>query len=80
MHAKPCTRTLNLYTLTRANEPAGADSMPFSGRIAHRALSPRSYMAVLTASNTAGHSKPRRPRFHGRPLTPDGGAVSSGPG
>ncbi len=58
VHAKPCTRTLNLYTLTRANEPAGADSMPFSGRIAHRALSPRSYMAVLTASNTAGHSKP----------------------
>jgi len=57
-HAKRCTRTLTVATLTRANVPKGADSVPFSGRIDRRALSPRSYNAVLSASNAAGRSKP----------------------
>lgn len=57
-HAKRCTRTLTLGTLTRASEPAGADSLAFSGRISTRALSAGAYNAVLSASNAAGHSKP----------------------
>jgi len=56
--AKRCTRTLTVATLTRANEPKGAGSVPFSGRVGRRALSPRSYNAVLSASNAAGRSKP----------------------
>lgn len=57
-HAKHCTRTLSIATLTRANEPAGADSVHFSGRIGHTALSPRAYTAVLGASDADGRSKP----------------------
>jgi alpha-tubulin suppressor-like RCC1 family protein len=57
-HAKRCTRTLTLGTLTRTGEEKGADSIPFSGRIGHRALSPHSDEAVLSASNTGGRSKP----------------------
>jgi DNA-binding beta-propeller fold protein YncE len=57
-HAKRCTRTLTVGTLTRASEPQGADSIAFSGRIGHRALSPQPYQAVLSASNTGGRSKP----------------------
>jgi hypothetical protein len=57
-HAKHCTRTLTVGTLTRSNEPKGADSIPFSGRIGHRALSPRAYHAVLSASDAGGRSKP----------------------
>ncbi len=55
-HAKRCTRTLTVGTLTRASEPQGPDSVPFSGRIGHRALPPAAYTASLSASNTAGHS------------------------
>jgi hypothetical protein len=57
-HAKRCTRTLTTGTLTRANMPAGAGSVPFTGRIGKRALKPRRYRAVLTASSGAAHSKP----------------------
>ena len=57
-HAKRCTRTLTMGTLTRAKEAQGADSFPFSGRIGRRPLAPGSYRAVITASNTAGSSKP----------------------
>ena len=57
-HAKHCTRTLTVGTLTRANEPKGADSVPFSGRIGNQALSPQSYSAVLSASNAGGRSQP----------------------
>ncbi len=56
-HAKHCTRTLTVGTLTRSNEPKGADSIPFSGRIGHRALSPRAYHAVLSASDAGGRSQ-----------------------
>jgi hypothetical protein len=57
-HAKRCTLTLVLGTLTRSSEAQGADSVPFSGRIGRRALSPGSYNAVLSASDVAGDSKP----------------------
>jgi hypothetical protein len=62
-HAKRCTRTITVSTLTRASEPQGADSVAFSGRTGQRALSPRSYKAVLSANNTAGHSKPVKLSF-----------------
>jgi hypothetical protein len=57
-HAKRCTRTLKMGTLTRASEPKGADHIAFSGRIGARALSPRSYKAILSASNAGGRSTP----------------------
>jgi hypothetical protein len=57
-HAKRCTRTLTVGTLTRAHEPTGAGSAPFSGRIGHRALTTGSYRATLSASNAGGRSKP----------------------
>jgi hypothetical protein len=57
-HAKHCARTLTLGTLTRLSELEGADSVPFSGRIGHRALSAGHYNAVLLASDAGGRSKP----------------------
>jgi alpha-tubulin suppressor-like RCC1 family protein len=57
-HAKRCTRTLTVGTFTRAKEAQGADSLPFSGRIGRRPLAAGSYLAVITASNAAGSSKP----------------------
>ena len=57
-HAKRCTRTLPVGSLTRRSEPKGADSLPFSGRIGHRALNPGTYTAVLSATDAGGHSKP----------------------
>jgi hypothetical protein len=62
-HAKRCTRILTVGALTRAGEAKGADSILFSGRIGHRALSPGDYTATLSASNTAGRSKPLTLRF-----------------
>ena len=56
-HAKRCTRTLTVGTLVRANEAAGADSVAFSGRIGSRALAPRGYKALLSASNPGGRSR-----------------------
>jgi hypothetical protein len=43
-------------TLTRSQEPAGADRVAFSGRVGHRALGPRPYRAVLAASDVGGRS------------------------
>jgi alpha-tubulin suppressor-like RCC1 family protein len=57
-HAKRCTRTLTVGTLTRSKTPNGKGRIAFSGRIGHRALSPRSYKAVLSASNAGGRSTP----------------------
>jgi hypothetical protein len=57
-HAKHCARTLTLATLTRASEPEGRDSVSFSGRIAHSPLPAGAYTAVLSASDSAGSSKP----------------------
>jgi hypothetical protein len=49
-HAKRCTRTVTVGTLTRAREQAGADSLAFSGRIGSRPLAPGAYRAILAAS------------------------------
>jgi hypothetical protein len=57
-HAKSCTRTLTVGTLTRANMRTGANAIAFSGRVGRRALAPRPYRAVLRASNAGGRSKP----------------------
>ncbi len=57
-HAKLCTRTLTLGTLTRVSEPQGADTVAFSGRVGHRALPTGTYAATLLASDAAGRSKP----------------------
>jgi hypothetical protein len=62
-HATHCTRTLTVGALTRTGETKGADSISFSGRIGHRALSPGAYTATLSASNAAGLSKPVVLRF-----------------
>jgi hypothetical protein len=51
-------RTLTLGTLTRAGEPAGADSLAFSGRIGTRVLPAGAYNTVLSARNAAGQSRP----------------------
>jgi len=56
-HSTRCTRILTVGTLIRANEPRGGDSVSFSGRIGHRALSPGAYNAALRASDTAGRSR-----------------------
>ena len=55
-HAKRCTRTLRLGTLTRAAERQGLDAVAFSGRIGRRPLAARAYKATLTASSAAGRS------------------------
>jgi hypothetical protein len=57
-HARACKPTVSAGTLTRTNENAGFDSVPFSGRIGHRALKPGSYRATLTARNTGGNATP----------------------
>ncbi len=57
-HVKRCTRAVTVGTLTRVHEPGGANSIPFTGRLGHLALSPRSYRATLSASNAAGSSAP----------------------
>jgi hypothetical protein len=55
-HAKHCTRTLKDGQLTRASEAAGADSVPFTGRLGTKALPAGAYSAALTAMNEGGSS------------------------
>jgi hypothetical protein len=55
-HARHCTRRYTIGVLSRAREPEGADSIPFSGRIGYRALRPGNYAAQLEAENNAGRS------------------------
>jgi Phosphoesterase family len=57
-HAPGCRRALGVGTLASANEAAGADHVPFTGRIGHHPLAGASYTATLTARNAAGVSKP----------------------
>jgi len=45
-------------TLARTLEPAGADSVAFTGRIGSRALATGAYQASLQATNSVGRSKP----------------------
>ena len=47
---------MTVGTLTRANQPAGAGSVAFSGRIGRHALKPGGYKAALGAVNTKGRS------------------------
>ncbi len=56
--AKSCTRFLASGTLTRRLEPAGADSVAFTGRVGTRALATGAYQASLQATNSVGSSKP----------------------
>jgi hypothetical protein len=59
-----CTRFKHVGTLTRASRPAGANSIPFSGRIGRRALAPGSYRVTVTATDPTGNrSKARRASF-----------------
>jgi hypothetical protein len=61
---KRCTRWRHAGTLVRRNRPAGANTVPFSGRIGRKALRPGRYRVVLTAQDAAGNrSKPSRARF-----------------
>ncbi len=57
-HAKRCTRTLTVGTLTRVNEPPGANKVAFSGRIGAKALAPGAYKAVLSATTGTQRSTP----------------------
>jgi hypothetical protein len=57
-HPKRCTRWIRVATITKTSEPKGADSVAFSGRIGRYALAPGAYRATLTATNSAGKSKP----------------------
>lgn len=59
---KRCTRFVRKRTIT-VQSPAGRVSIPFSGRIGHRALSPGAYQARLVAANSGGHSKQARLSF-----------------
>jgi len=54
----PCVRRVTLVTLKRAHEPAGFDSVHFDGRIAHHALSPGTYRALITAGTAGARSAP----------------------
>jgi DNA-binding beta-propeller fold protein YncE len=59
-----CTRFTRAGTLRRANRPAGLNTVPFSGRIAKRALAPGHYRATTTATDRAGNvSQPSRLRL-----------------
>jgi alpha-tubulin suppressor-like RCC1 family protein len=62
-HAGRCTRRIAVGSLTRTSEPMGADSLPFSGRIGRRALSPGTYEALLSATGATGQSEPATLRF-----------------
>jgi hypothetical protein len=61
--AKRCIRYVPAGTLTRTAQ-AGANELPFSGRIGRKALRPGSYRARFTARDAAGNaSAPRSVRF-----------------
>ncbi len=57
-HARHCSRSVTVGTLTRAKEPTGAGMLPFSGRIGTRPLAPGAYRAVLTATAAGLRSVP----------------------
>jgi hypothetical protein len=46
-----------------ANEPAGSDAIPFTGRIGAHALAPGGYRATLIASDAGGTSVPATVAF-----------------
>ena len=56
---RKCMRLKKVGTLTREHTKAGANRVPFSGRLGKRALRPGKYKATLVATDAAGHkSKP----------------------
>jgi hypothetical protein len=59
---KRCTRFVRQGALT-VQSPAGRVSIPFSGRIGRRALSPGGYQARLVAASSGGRSKQVRLNF-----------------
>lgn len=62
-HARRCTRRIAIRpALTRAAR-AGANAVPFSGRIGRRALAPGSYAATLTATADGSAGPPSSIRF-----------------
>ena len=61
--ARKCVRYLTAGRLLRRGRRAGANAVPFSGRIGRRALAPGSYRATLTAATTAGTGAPARVTF-----------------
>jgi hypothetical protein len=61
---RKCTRLVRAGTLTRRNLPAGANSVPFSGRIGKKKLAVGSYQTSIVATDTAGNkSRPRTLKF-----------------
>jgi hypothetical protein len=59
----PCTRTVHRGTLSLTGK-AGRNVVPFEGLISGSdKLAPGSYTLVITASNAAGRSSPKRLRF-----------------
>jgi len=50
-------------TLQREHLGGGRVSIPFSGRIGRRALTPGRYLATITAGDEGGSTKPVRLRF-----------------
>ena len=59
-----CTRYQRAGSLTRRNTSAGANAVPFSGRIGRRALAAGDYRATITATDPAGNrSRPKRAAF-----------------
>ncbi len=53
-----CTHSISLGTFENVPEPPGVNSLSFDGRIAHRALRPGNYKAVLLAHNHNERSRP----------------------
>jgi DNA-binding beta-propeller fold protein YncE len=59
-----CTRYTPAGTLARRGFPAGANTIPFSGRIGRRPLAAGRYRATVTATDRAGNrSRPTRATF-----------------
>jgi hypothetical protein len=64
LHHFGWNRCSHAGTLTRRGRPAGHNTIPFSGRIGRRALTPRDYRATVIATDPAGNrSAPRRATF-----------------
>jgi uncharacterized delta-60 repeat protein len=61
-HKPRCTRTITIATLTRLAHPM-LNKVPFSGRIAGKALRPGRYQATFTARGSAGASPPQALSF-----------------
>jgi hypothetical protein len=53
--ARRCIRFVRAGTLTRRSQPAGRNTVRFSGRIGRRALRPARYRASLLATDAAGN-------------------------